>query len=657
MEGHQPSEPGGDPFDSPVSSPPATSRRRQSAAGRAIALRRQSFEEIGETPPRTRLVTYPATSTPSAGPVTPSDPVPTSPVPSPPQEPGLPSPNSDQDSPKFNRSGKKRTLTQTPGARKASKRMSEKKTTKDADDPFAKLARLIKGLEDKIQQSEVRMSTKIETKIDNIASNLGERIGRTEAQVTALGTDIARTQADVALLREGAGPEAVRRLVDEALNARPTQNNARRPRPLSRHTMGLEDPMDADDPEVATDPREERYWTARRQLRIWPVLQTADLDSGVRAFLRDKLGMESARIDRLQFEVQPVNSRQDSPAQNQAVVTFTGSRERDEVRAKASNLQGGDKTVGCQLEPPDHLRGHYKAFQNLAFCLKKKNPDLKRNIKFEDGEQTLIMDVKMNGEWKTVHYATARGLLKLKSQGTDAISRQQLRDFLSNSDVAASDDDGENTTMTDVNVNKSKDKRSRRSLAFINANARSLGPKICSLSDCFTEKCLDLAAVSETWFQSNKDRDELVEEMEARFSLGLLTRERSLAASNGRQYGGVALAYRLKTTRLDPFPLNNPNDYEVLAALAKVDGVKTKIFTMACYAPPNLTPTQADGLIEFLSDVVCEAKRTFEDCMILVMGDFNQWSVQELLDDHPDLTEVPHGPTRADSDRVGRGRR
>ena len=38
--------------------------RRNSASGHTNALRWQSLNEIGETPPRTRLISYPVTSTP-----------------------------------------------------------------------------------------------------------------------------------------------------------------------------------------------------------------------------------------------------------------------------------------------------------------------------------------------------------------------------------------------------------------------------------------------------------------------------------------------------------------------------------------------------------------------------------------------------------------
>ena len=44
--------------------------------------------------------------------------------------------------------------------------------------------------------------------------------------------------------------------------------------------------------------------------------------------------------------------------------------------------------------------------------------------------------------------------------------------------------------------------------------------------------------------------------------------------------------------------------------------------------------------------MACEAKRTFEDCALIITGDFNQWPIHEVMEDHPDLREIDFGPTR-----------
>ena len=96
------------------------------------------------------------------------------------------------------------------------------------------------------------------------------------------------------------------------------------------------------------------------------------------------------------------------------------------------------------------------------------------------------------------------------------------------------------------------------------------------------------------------------------------------------------------------FPLQNPNNHEVLACVGKIHGIKGKVFVISCYAPPNLSTLMAKQMIEFVSDVIGEAKRRFENCSIVVLGDFNQWSFAELIADHTELREIEFGPTRGD---------
>ena len=211
-------------------------------------------------------------------------------------------------------------------------------------------------------------------------------------------------------------------------------------------------------------------------------------------------------------------------------------------------------------------------------------------------------------------------------------------------------DDSETNTVIDVSDNEENksDKLSSRLLTYINANARSLGPKIESLVDCFYEKNVDFGAITETWYQSNRFVDESIAEYADRFSLGVISRNRDLTAANGRQYGGVAFFYRYGTSSFSEFSIHNPEGYEILATIGRVHGIRGKIFCVTCYAPPNIASSRAKGMIEFISELVTEAKRKYKDCMLMIAGDFNQWSPQELLDEHPALTEVVHGPTRGD---------
>ena len=50
-------------------------------------------------------------------------------------------------------------------------------------------------------------------------------------------------------------------------------------------------------------------------------------------------------------------------------------------------------------------------------------------------------------------------------------------------------------------------------------------------------------------------------------------------------------------------------------------------------------------MVVYISDLVAEAKRALGDVLVVVSGDFNQWRLDDLLEEHPDLKEVDHGPT------------
>ena len=179
-------------------------------------------------------------------------------------------------------------------------------------------------------------------------------------------------------------------------------------------------------------------------------------------------------------------------------------------------------------------------------------------------------------------------------------------------------------------------------------NARSLVPKLESLSDHLHESKVQLAMLTETWLQDGKKLDDFLAKLEHGYSLSMLTRNRTLAANNGRLYRGVAFIYRTVTGKFDPFAFNNPDDHEVLATVGRVYGIKSKIFCLTCCAAPNISILKDRSMIQLISDLVAEAKRVYEHCLIIVAGDFNLWSVNDFLEEHPDMGEVDHGPTRED---------
>ena len=178
-----------------------------------------------------------------------------------------------------------------------------------------------------------------------------------------------------------------------------------------------------------------------------------------------------------------------------------------------------------------------------------------------------------------------------------------------------------------------------------NANARSLGPKVESLADCMHEIDADFAIITETWLQDRSINDTTID-IAGEHGLELFTLNRSNIAANGRQYGGVAVAFRKSRATMKKLDIMNPENYEVLGIHGKLKGIAEKVVVIAVYLPPNYPKHKADACLDYVADVVSEAKRQFQSPMIIVGGDWNQWPVGHICQEHTDLVEVEHGPTR-----------
>ena len=145
-----------------------------------------------------------------------------------------------------------------------------------------------------------------------------------------------------------------------------------------------------------SDYQEDKFWQARRSLRLWPI-ENGDR-TGLEEYLRTKLRMDERFVKEELGEVtiaKPRDPRNKDKAQNEYVVTFENKQVRDEVKAAASNLANFREEAGMKLHVPDHLRRDFQTLMNVSYDLKKKNPDLKRNIKFDEDDLGLYMDLKL----------------------------------------------------------------------------------------------------------------------------------------------------------------------------------------------------------------------------------------------------------------------
>ena len=190
--------------------------------------------------------------------------------------------------------------------------------------------------------------------------------------------------------------------------------------------------------------------------------------------------------------------------------------------------------------------------------------------------------------------------------------------------------------------------RRKHELTLINTNARSLAPKIDSLIDCFDEMSVDIAVVTETWFREGQELRQDLEDLELGAAISTIVRCREPNPTTGVAHGGVAILYKKRIGTFKEIKIDNPERYEVLPAVGTIKGTSRKMIVLAAYLPPNYTAARAAGCIQFVEDLLVDMKRRYRDPLFVLAGDFNQWQIQEAVEEFPDVSEVPVGPTRQD---------
>ena len=140
-------------------------------------------------------------------------------------------------------------------------------------------------------------------------------------------------------------------------------------------------------------------------------------------FIRDDLGRVAVKAVR--------DPR--SKIKHEVVVEFETKQLRDAVKAKAINLANCRDEAGVRLELPDHLQKSFRLLMNLAYDMKQKNSGLKRNIKFDEEDLGLYMDVQVerDGSWRRIRLDRAREWAsKRKRRGPEDIDAEELKSLV-----------------------------------------------------------------------------------------------------------------------------------------------------------------------------------------------------------------------------------
>ena len=189
--------------------------------------------------------------------------------------------------------------------------------------------------------------------------------------------------------------------------------------------------------------REDRFWVCRRSLRLRPVRGATS--AGLRDFLESKLGMNGSVVEDAVSGAAVTKVKDPrSKLNEEAVVTFDSKEIRDAIKAQGHNLAKYKEEAGMRLHIPNYLQKDFKVLMRLAYLMKKTNPDLKRNVKFDEDSCGLFLDmqVKTNGRWRRVRPDEARKAVldKGSSDGPSELEAEELKSMIGDCD---SDNDNE----------------------------------------------------------------------------------------------------------------------------------------------------------------------------------------------------------------------
>ena len=99
------------------------------------------------------------------------------------------------------------------------------------------------------------------------------------------------------------------------------------------------------------------------------------------------------------------------------IVTFIETETRDALKSYASGLTSCQGAAGLRLELTDNLRGSCRVLEEHGYAVKDLyGKETKRNIKFDDRNRDLMMDIKLAGstKWHNITIEQAHRAKKIR---------------------------------------------------------------------------------------------------------------------------------------------------------------------------------------------------------------------------------------------------
>ena len=194
----------------------------------------------------------------------------------------------------------------------------------------------------------------------------------------------------------------------------------------------------------STESERKAYWWSRKCLKLWPIPGEGKEEMGkfLELFVRTKLKIPTGvLVDEDVKDIRRCRLTRGQQAKSEALVVFADVESRDLVASYARNLAPfvdaqNKPTAGLRPDVPGHLGGVHRTLVQYGYAMKKRyGPHFRRNIRFEDSDLSLVVDVcipaggKPGKEWTTVDYQRAKedrkanNRVNLQEQGNKLSSR------------------------------------------------------------------------------------------------------------------------------------------------------------------------------------------------------------------------------------------
>lgn len=155
-----------------------------------------------------------------------------------------------------------------------------------------------------------------------------------------------------------------------------------------------------------TDKQIESYNFHRRSLRIWPI-KGPEIAKNTKSFIQTKLKITGSAYDGLGKMELKKERLANSRFPEEVIVIFETKEARDTVKAAGKNL-GGETTAGMRLNVPGFLLDNYRILASIGYNIKESKRDVKRAIKFDDENLDLMLDIRVDNEWRRISPSEAR---------------------------------------------------------------------------------------------------------------------------------------------------------------------------------------------------------------------------------------------------------